>query len=43
MYNKELFEKYPYAFSHYSLTDEVCCEDSINEPYRLDEDIPKGW
>ena len=43
MYNKELFEKYPYAFSHYDLTGEVCCEDDTNEPYSLDEDIPKGW
>ena len=43
MYNKELFEKYPYAFSHYDLTGEACCEDSTNEPYSLDDDIPKGW
>ena len=32
MYNKELFEKYPYAFSHYDFTGEVCCEDNTNEP-----------
>ncbi len=43
MYSKELFEKYPYAFSHYAQTGEVCCEDGTNEPYSLDEDIPKGW
>lgn len=43
MYSKELFEKYPYAFSHYAWTGEVCCEDDTNEPYSLDEDIPKGW
>ena len=27
MYNKELFEKYPYAFSHYAYTGEVYYED----------------
>ena len=43
MYSKELFEKYPYAFSHYAWTGEVFYEDSTNEPYSLDEDIPKGW
>lgn len=26
MYNKELFEKYPYAFSHDAWTGEVCCK-----------------
>lgn len=43
MYSKELFEKYPYAFSHYSWTGEVFYEDDTNQPYSLDEDIPKGW
>lgn len=43
MYSKELFEKYPYAFSHYAWTGEVYYEDGTNEPYSLDEMIPKGW
>lgn len=43
MYSKELFEKYPYAFSHYVWTGEVYYEDGTNEPYSLDEMIPKGW
>ena len=43
MYSKELFEKYPYAFSHYAWTGEDFYEDGTNEPYSLDEDIPKGW
>lgn len=42
MYNKELFEKYPYAFSHYSWTGETCYDEN-NEPYSLDECLPKGW
>lgn len=43
MYNKELFEKYPYAFSHYAWTGEVYYEEDTGEPYSLDEMIPKGW
>lgn len=43
MYSKELFEKYPYAFSHYAWTGEVFYDEDTNEPHGLDGCLPKGW